>query len=213
MPFTKAGWAKYRADKAAGKVVSLPGKKRGKKGYPLEVKNGDKTKEQYAKVTLEDKIYQLGPMAHKFLKKALKEGMEGPEVDDKGNMNFDKQKMALQAAKYVADKLVPDKVAERKVGGAKSVDDIRADVLRLFGSLKGASRVSVGISVETDRKGNEGNIKHGGREVHTRVESVDVGVAGLAGPETNRLLRPGGETAGRVSQESKDPAGSTGGEQ
>jgi hypothetical protein len=211
--FTKEYWAKYRAEKAAGKPVKLAGHKRGKKGYPAEVKSGEITKEQVLKKTLEDKIYLLGSAAHTFLKKTLKEGMEEPEVDDKGNLNFDKQKMALTAAKYVADKIVPDKVAEKKTGGAKSADDLRSDILRLFRDLKNPSRVTVGISVQTNREGNVRVAENSGCEIHTRVESIDGGASGLERPETDRLLRTGGDTSGELPQKLKDPQGSTGVEQ
>ena len=242
MVFSKAYWEKYRAQKAAGVAVKLAGKKRGQKGYPLEVKNGDVTKEKYNTKEAEGKLYLLGNPSARMLKKAVLAGLNEQQLPDsyidglvakiagagvfdskelvkinkllhKANEKLDVQELAVKASQYVLDKQVPDKIAPQKSGGTENVDELRASVLRLFKGLKGASKLSVGISVETDGSGNEGNPGNGGRQIHTRIESITKGPSGLERPPSNRLLRTGGDTPGKLPQIEKDPPSPTGLEQ
>ena len=213
MPFTKEYWAKRRTD-AAAKGISASGNILGRRGYPAEVKDKQMSPEEYKRrLTHEQEISRQGRSAIKMIAKAIKEGLadDGNYNIKTGTYDLSKQVLGLNAAKYVVDKLVADKIVAKKEAGVSSVDDIRKSLFGLLKGLKGRGKKSAGLFVQTDGTGIEGDIEHRRPEDAPGVTDIIGSIRRLEGEKTNRLLRAGGSSTGQLSPELEGNPGSTGG--
>ena len=220
MPFKK-GMKAWNQDKPLA----------GRKGYPAEVIEGKVTKVEHKKREVSDNIHLIGNKATRMLDKAIKEGLKNEsdlnalsediyhvlklEGWDKAKLgraykllekcnNIAKQELAVRAASFVVDKLVPDKIEPRRAEGAESAEELRKSLFGFLKGLGGSGKKRAAFIVETDGQTVKGIAGDRGHEIPEGTEPVDNTVGGLESSAPDRLLRTGGETPGRVPQEPEE---------
>lgn len=198
----------------------------GRKGYP-DGKDGTSLegKQKFKKDEASDKVYLLGNKSALMLRKAINEGLsDKPELNAIGHelyelaegADWDKKKLseafrflvkcqntaikelAVNASKFVIDKLIPDKVEGRKPAEEKSADELRKSLLGLFGKIR--KRGFAGSESDDDAP-SSGDASKSERTTVTGIVSVTRDIGAKTEGTPDRFLRASGGPTRQLSQE------------